>query len=72
MKVYRCMKNDAGLGTLLSWHASKREADAELRRHQKERNDQACGPESVESVDVPTDRAGLLQWLNSRVNVDNG
>ena len=50
MKLYRCTKNDAGLGTLLSWHASKRE----VRRHQKERADQACGPECVAVVDVLT------------------
>jgi hypothetical protein len=72
MKLYRCMKNDAGLGTLLSWHASKREADAELRRHQKAREDSASGPEGVEAVDVPTDKAGLLLWLNANCNTDNG
>ena len=72
MKLYRCTKNDAGIGTLLSWHASKRAADAELRRHQRERNGQACGPECVDEVIVPTDKAGLLVWLNTHVDVDNG
>lgn len=72
MKLYRCMKNDAGLGTMLSWHANKQEAEAELRRHQKERGDTASGPEAVEAVDVPTDKAGLLQWLNSNLSSDNG
>lgn len=72
MKVYRCRKNDADLGTLLSWHSSARQASRELRRHQKARGGAPCGPEGVELVDVPTDKAGLLTWLNINVDTDNG
>jgi hypothetical protein len=72
MKIYRCNKFDADLGAMLSWHASGRAAQAELRRFQKERNEPPCGPEGVEAVDVPTDRAGLLEWLNREFNADNG
>lgn len=72
MKLYRCTKYDNALGTLLSWHPNRRDAKAELRRHQLERGDTACGPECVESVDVPTDKAGLLTWLNRNLHADNG
>jgi hypothetical protein len=72
MKIYRCTKNHKDFGNMLSWHSSKREADAELRRFQKERGDSPNGPEDVDVVDVPTDRAGLLAWLNAHFDCDNG
>ena len=72
MKIYRCTKSDAGLGTLLSWHASKREADAELRRFQKERGESPTGSEGVDAVNLPTDQVGLLTWLNAHFDCDNG
>ncbi len=72
MKLFRCDKNDSDMGTMLSWHASKREAEVELRRHQKERGGDSCGPESVTAVDIPTDKAGLLKWLNIEFKNDNG
>lgn len=72
MKIYRCTKNDADMGSLLSWHSSKREAEAKLKRHQRERGETACGPECVEAEDIPTDRAGLIGWLNRNFDTNNG
>jgi hypothetical protein len=72
MKIYRCDKYDAHLGRLVSWHASRREAERVLREFQRERDDSSVGPESVEEVQFPTNKEGLLIWLNSNLNTDNG
>ena len=72
MKLYRCMIYDAARGTLFSWHSSRREAEQILRREQRARGEEACGPEGVNAVEIPTDRAGLLAWLNAHFNSDNG
>jgi hypothetical protein len=72
MKIYRCDKYDVIRGRLVSWHASRREAERELRDFQRERGETASGPEGVEEVNLPTNKAGLLIWLNSNLDTDNG
>jgi hypothetical protein len=63
MKLYRAKHCD---GARLSWHASKRAAEKALR--EDETSPALCFPEEVEQVAVPTDRAGLLDWLNRHVS----
>jgi hypothetical protein len=66
MKVYRLSIQDTDLGTMLEWHPSKRAA-------QKARSDLEPGTSAeIEPIDVPTDRAGLLKWLNDNFTSDNG
>lgn len=74
MKIYRCDFAEGGndRGNLVSWHPSKQEADKNLRKLQKERGEDADGPEGVEAVEIPTDKAGLLGWLNQHFTTDNG
>lgn len=31
-----------------------------------------AGIEGVDAVDIPTDRAGLIAWLDQNCNIDNG
>lgn len=71
MKIYRCNKSDRDEGTVVSWHSSKREAEKELREYQS--NFFYAAPnESVTCVEIPTDKAGLIRWLNSVFTRDNG
>lgn len=70
MKIYRCTIYDAHEGAMLSWHASRREAEQALRSEQRERDEPVVG--SVDAIDFPTDRAGLLSWLNAHFDRDNG
>lgn len=75
MKIYRVSFHDSGLGTLLTWHTNKRAAVRDLREKQREAREagnEPQGVEDVEPVDVPTDRAGLVSWLNTHFNTDNG
>lgn len=72
MKIYRCTIYSAHEGAMLSWHASRREAERRLRHEQRERGEPAIGPEGVDAIDVPTDKAGLICWLNAHVDSDNG
>lgn len=71
MKIYRACFHDADEGTCVSWHASKREAERALRELQAGR-ETPQGVEDVARIDLPTDRAGLLSWLNRNLNHDNG
>ncbi len=71
MRLYRCNSYEKDAGTVVSWHGSKAEAERELRHFQKERGSEAVGPESIEPTDIPTDKAGLLHWLNVNFNRDN-
>jgi hypothetical protein len=71
VKIYRTAFHDADEGTILSWHSSRREAEKALRELQAGR-DRPQGVEEVEQVILPTDRAGMLRWLNARFDRDNG
>jgi len=71
MKVYRVDFQDAGEGCLVSWHASRREAEKYLHAQQRERGE-AQGPETVRAVEIPTTRADLIGWLNRNLTTDNG
>lgn len=72
MTVWRCNCYDSNLGTLVSWWSSKQGATAKLLRFTKERGEKAAGPEGVEQVTIPTDKEGLLDWLNAHFTSDNG
>jgi hypothetical protein len=71
VKVYRLTFHAADEGAMLSWHSSKRDAERALRERRQEFGE-AQGPDDIEAIDIPTDRAGLLTWLNREVTLDNG
>lgn len=73
MKLYRARIQTASLGCLQFWHASRRDAERAARDWLKENGDEDNASLSdIDRVDVPTDRAGLLRWLNVHFDTDNG
>ena len=72
MKIWRCDIYDPALGQLVSWHASERKARQALAAFRQERSEPASGPEGVSRIEIPTDKAGLLRWLNTHLTNDNG
>lgn len=66
MIVYRVMYQTAD-GVFLKWGETRAAADA-LAANLRRDGHQA----GVRKVEVPTDRAGLVQWLNINYNSDNG
>lgn len=72
MKIYRVAFQERDLGCLLSWHSSRAAAKAALRRLRSEHGERAIGPDFIDPVEIPTDKPGLLRWLNFSVTTDNG
>lgn len=77
MRVYKASHRCMNLGTVISWHPNKKVANGYLQEAKKAREE--CEPENtdfepaeVEPVDIPTNKAGLLQWLNTNFVTDNG
>lgn len=69
-RIYRCNYWDADLGQLVSWHATRRDAERELARQVRE-NGPGQGAEEVEPVDFPTRKADVIAWLNRHLSTDN-
>jgi hypothetical protein len=60
MKLYRCQWNEPHVGQLQAWFGTQRDVSREKTRLKK------IGLEvSTEEVDVPTQKAALLIWLNA-------
>lgn len=70
MKIYRAVYWDRDLGQLFSWHSNK--ADAQRWVRQMLESGPSQGPAEAEAIDIPTDRKGLLEWLNANLQSDNG
>ena len=73
MWVWRIDYQDPYLGHLVGWAASQRKAKAALRTA----FDEYEGPAdtlsgSVTRVKIPTDKSGLIGWLNTNLTTDNG
>lgn len=65
MKFYCVAHQDVDQGVVLEWFTSLREAKKCARDHQEDYMD-------TRHVDVPTDQAGLLAWLNSNCRGETG
>lgn len=73
MKIYRCTYADPHEGNVVSWHPSKVLADAYLKTMQDEnRGGETSILDEVVAVDIPTDKKGLIAWLNRNLIRDNG
>jgi len=55
-------------GYQLRWAGTQADAKREVTRIKRE-----CDGRMIEtlSVDVPTDKAGLVDWLNENLNINN-
>lgn len=72
MKLYRVNLGDRDIGRLVEWFGNKVDAERRLRHWQRENGTDNGGfPESIEAVSVPTDKAGLIRWLNANLGTDN-
>ena len=69
MKIYKVTHNDQNIGTVLSWHSNK--ADAEKLVRELNHSMEFSSP-YVNIVEFPTDKAGIIKWLNAYFNTDNG
>lgn len=70
MKLYQLIWQDQDIGTRCAWAGSKAEAKARAREI---RDDGAArGDIDIGQIDIPTDKAGLLAWLNAHLATDNG
>lgn len=72
MKIYRITLSTGDEGIVQAWAGSKDEAKRKLRemKGNYEQADQMTG--DIEAMDIPTDKAGLLSWLNAYFDRDNG
>lgn len=81
MRIYKAHHHHPDEGQCLSWHTSKRGAQsavAEAKRGLRDSDTldehaQRDGePSGVETVDIPNDKKGLIDWLNKNFVRDNG
>lgn len=75
MEVWKLVYADASVGMLVQWHPTYKgavRAQSKLRREYEKRNDEDIEPSSIEAVDIETDKVGLILWLNTYCNTDNG
>jgi hypothetical protein len=72
VKIYRCNFYCPAMGNTISWHSSRKSAEAELRSLQLQRAEPPVGPEGIGCVDFPTRKKHVIQWLNSNLKSDNG
>lgn len=63
MKLYRIDYETAAGATLSVWCGTQAEARAREKELEREHGRWRVG--DVEAVDVPTDKPGLLAWLNA-------
>jgi hypothetical protein len=71
MKLYRIQFQSADEGLILGWASSKIEA-ARKRRELRRDFGEAQGLDVIEAIEMPTDKAGLIRWLNANLTRDNG
>lgn len=71
MKVYRVRYQDRDEGGVVSWHGNMKSAREALRNANNGTPD-GIEPTDISHIDIPTDRIGLLSWLNRNMKRDNG
>lgn len=69
MRVYELALQHPDEGNVISWHPSKAEAE---RLGREEFNRGGYDRMMVFGHTIPTDKRGLLRWLNTHVTKDNG
>jgi len=75
MRLYKITSYEPSEGRVFVWAGTQAEAKVAAKK-QKDNLTAAYGntdekPEVTE-IDLPTDKAGLLAWLNTNFNRDNG
>lgn len=67
MKVWLAKLHDSAEGNMQVWASSERAVRALARNEWS-----GAKPDSVEQVEIPPGKAGLIDWLNQRFSRDNG
>lgn len=68
-EVFLCELVHKRRGRIVSWHSSSTAALHELRRIKREMGDDSMEVSSgVKCIRVPSDRSGLILWLNEHAN----
>lgn len=70
MKLIRLSWHDKDEGTCYEWHSSKDAASKARTQKRNKYHEPKLG--EIESVEVPTDKTGLVAWLNRHFIRDNG
>lgn len=70
MKLYRIPFENRNGDACQLWCGSQAEAKAETKRLETEYERWRVG--DPETVEVPTDKPGLIAWLNENCHEDNG
>ena len=65
MKIYRLTWIECDIGTCLSWHSSKRDA-------QKAKAEILDDDAEIDMVEFPKTKKKVIDWLNIYFNTDNG
>jgi hypothetical protein len=76
MKIYRLRTHHPHIGHELSWYSNKRDAWRDYSNWVKAEEEVNGESEhltgEVELMEVPTTKAGLIDWLNTFLKTDNG
>ena len=67
MKMYKLTVLDAQEGAMVSWFSSKTEAEATQKQLK------GVGETTlIQSIEFPTGKKAIIEWLNTNYNRDNG
>lgn len=69
VKLWRATTRDPHEGTVYAWARSARDA-AKAKQQMQQNGFQ--NPIGLEPVEIPTTKAGLVEWLNLNFTTDNG
>lgn len=74
MKVYQLRYDTPDQGRLLVWCGSRRRANRAIKQIQGrlDFDDSEMTDFIIAPHDIPTDKPGLLAWLNTHFKTDNG
>lgn len=67
MKIWRASGTNACHGSVHVWEASERKVRALYIN-----NFFGEKPDDVVQIEIPTDKGGLIDWLNNHFTTDNG
>lgn len=72
MKVYCVDYFHNSLGHQKAWDGNMRDARKTAREVSKTHSDDVPDKPTITPINIPTDKAGLLRWLNAHCDSDNG
>ncbi len=72
MRVWKAYWDDVSLGSMQSWHPSKNDARSAFATKKRDGDHSGADSGGYELIEIPTDKAGLINWLNRNFNTDNG